>query len=72
MGDSDMFIGKAGKSVAVVDQGSIAGGQTSRTTGHLTWVLDDRYSNLEKLFGEKNCCLQRPRKQNSSLKRGLR
>lgn len=46
-------LAKAGKSVIVVDQGTIAGGQTARTTAHLTWILDDRYYNLEKFFGEK-------------------
>ncbi len=29
----------------------MGGGQTSRTTGHLTWALDDRYFDLERLFG---------------------
>lgn len=42
---------KKGKKVIVIDQGAVAGGQTARTTGHLTWVLDDRYYDLEKLFG---------------------
>lgn len=46
-------LSKQGKSVIVVDQGAVAGGQSARTTAHLTWVLDDRYSDLEKLFGEK-------------------
>lgn len=46
-------IAKQGKSVVVLDQGAIAGGQTARTTAHLTWVLDDRYYDLEKLFGEE-------------------
>lgn len=45
-------LAKQGKSVVVLDQGPIAGGQTARTTAHLTWVLDDRYYNLEKFFGE--------------------
>jgi glycine/D-amino acid oxidase-like deaminating enzyme len=45
-------LAKQGKSVIVVDQGAIAGGQTARTTAHLTWALDDRYYNLEKFFGE--------------------
>lgn len=45
-------LAKEGKSVIVVDQGSVASGQTARTTAHLSWVLDDRYYNLEKLFGE--------------------
>lgn len=46
-------LAKQGKSVIVIDQGNIAGGQTARTTAHLTWVLDDRYYNLEKFFGEE-------------------
>jgi glycine/D-amino acid oxidase-like deaminating enzyme/nitrite reductase/ring-hydroxylating ferredoxin subunit len=46
-------LSKEGKSVIVVDQGSIANGQTARTTAHLSWVLDNRYYQLEKLFGEK-------------------
>lgn len=50
-------LSKQGKSVVVLDQGPIAGGQTARTTGHLTWVLDDRYSNLERFFGEKGAQL---------------
>lgn len=44
-------LAKQGKSVIVVDQGPIAGGQSARTTAHLTWVMDDRYYELEKLFG---------------------
>ena len=42
---------KAGKSVIILDQGPIASGQTSRTTAHLSWVLNDRYFELEKYFG---------------------
>lgn len=45
-------LAKQGKSVVVLEQDSVAGGQTSRTTGHLTWVLDDRFYDLEKFFGE--------------------
>lgn len=44
-------LAKQGVPVVVVEQGQIAGGQTARTTGHLTWVLDDRYYNLENFFG---------------------
>jgi glycine/D-amino acid oxidase-like deaminating enzyme/nitrite reductase/ring-hydroxylating ferredoxin subunit len=44
-------LAKQGKSVVVLDQGAIAGGQTARTTAHLTWVLDDHYYHLEKMFG---------------------
>jgi glycine/D-amino acid oxidase-like deaminating enzyme/nitrite reductase/ring-hydroxylating ferredoxin subunit len=50
-------LAKEGKSVIVVDQGSVAGGQTARTTAHLSWVLDDRYYNLEKFFGEEGARL---------------
>jgi choline dehydrogenase-like flavoprotein len=44
-------LAKKGLSVIVIDKGAIAGGQTARTTAHLTWVLDDRFSDLESLFG---------------------
>lgn len=46
-----------GKSVVVLDDGPIAGGETSRTTAHLVNALDDRYFNLEKLHGEKGARL---------------
>lgn len=45
-------LAKQGKSVVVVEQGPVAGGQTARTTAHLTWVLDDRFCHLENFFGE--------------------
>lgn len=48
---------KEGKTVAILEQSSIAGGQTARTTGHLTWALDDRFFELERLFGEKGARL---------------
>jgi glycine/D-amino acid oxidase-like deaminating enzyme/nitrite reductase/ring-hydroxylating ferredoxin subunit len=44
---------KAGKKVVVIDDGPIAGGETSRTTAHLTWALDDRYYMLERAHGEQ-------------------
>jgi glycine/D-amino acid oxidase-like deaminating enzyme/nitrite reductase/ring-hydroxylating ferredoxin subunit len=40
-----------GKGVIVLDDGPVAGGQTVRTTGHLSNALDDRYFNLEGYFG---------------------
>lgn len=46
-------LAKQGKSVIVVDQGVVGGGQTARTTAHLTWALDDRYYRLEEIFGEE-------------------
>src|SRR5437868_11048802 len=44
---------KAGKSVAVLDDGPLVSGMTRMTTGHLTNMLDDRYFELEKLHGEE-------------------
>ena len=41
-----------GHDVVVLDQRGLDGGQTARTTGHLCSALDDRYYELEKLFGE--------------------
>src|SRR5438477_9451769 len=46
-----------GKSVVVIDDGSIASGETSRTTAHLVNALDARYSDLEMLHGEKGARL---------------
>src|SRR5436190_1702788 len=44
---------KAGRSVAVLDDGPLVSGMTRMTTGHLTNMLDDRYFELEKLHGEE-------------------
>jgi glycine/D-amino acid oxidase-like deaminating enzyme/nitrite reductase/ring-hydroxylating ferredoxin subunit len=46
-----------GRSVVVLDDGPIAGGETSRTTAHLVNALDDRYFELERLHGEKGARL---------------
>ncbi|MFL6232791.1 MAG: FAD-dependent oxidoreductase [Thermoanaerobaculia bacterium] len=42
-----------GLSVVVLDDGPIGGGETGRTTAHLSNALDDRYSELERLFGQE-------------------
>ena len=44
---------KRGKQVAVVDDGSIGGGESGRTSAHLVTCLDDRYYKLKKIFGEE-------------------
>lgn len=44
---------KAGKSVCVLESFEIGSGQTGRTTAHFVNAVDDRYFDLEKLFGEK-------------------
>lgn len=48
---------REGKRVAIVDEWGLAGGQTGRTTGHLTAVLDDRFFELEDGFGEERARL---------------
>jgi len=45
---------KAGKKVVVIDDGPIGGGESGRTTAHLTWAMDDRIYNLESIHGEAN------------------
>ena len=47
------LLAKEGQSVIVLDDGPIGGGMTSRTTAHLTHALDDRFYELERLFGEE-------------------
>jgi glycine/D-amino acid oxidase-like deaminating enzyme/nitrite reductase/ring-hydroxylating ferredoxin subunit len=46
-----------GKSVVVLDDGPIGGGQTQRTTAHLTNAMDDRLFNLEHWHGEEGARL---------------
>ncbi len=51
------LLAREGKSVVVLDDGPVAGGETSRTTAHLTNALDDRYYELERLHGERGARL---------------
>src|SRR5689334_25336797 len=44
-------LAKAGKSVAVLDDGPLAGGMTGLTTAHLSTESDNRYVTLEKYHG---------------------
>jgi glycine/D-amino acid oxidase-like deaminating enzyme/nitrite reductase/ring-hydroxylating ferredoxin subunit len=45
-------LAKAGKQVVILDDGPVAGGETCRTTAHLTSVIDDRFFEMERLHGE--------------------
>src|SRR5215813_4556046 len=40
-----------GKSVVVLEAGLVGHGETSRTSAHLSNALDDRYYEIERLFG---------------------
>ncbi|HJU87882.1 MAG TPA: FAD-dependent oxidoreductase, partial [Gemmatimonadaceae bacterium] len=46
------LLARAGKRVVVLDDGPIGGGETGRTTAHLTNAMDDRFHHLEQLHGE--------------------
>jgi glycine/D-amino acid oxidase-like deaminating enzyme len=45
---------RAGADVVILDDGPACGGETSRTTAHLTAVLDDRFQWLEQVHGEES------------------
>lgn len=45
---------KAGKQVTLIEQTGLGRGQTARTTAHLTYCLDIRYSQLKQRIGNKN------------------
>src|SRR3954464_8362240 len=51
------LLANEGRSVVVLDDGAVAGGETSRTTAHLVNALDDRYFELESIHGEKGARL---------------
>src|SRR5688572_13133542 len=42
---------REGFHVIVLDDGPIGGGETERTTAHLSNALDDRYFQLERMHG---------------------
>ncbi|MEH1944886.1 MAG: FAD-dependent oxidoreductase [Nostoc sp.] len=48
---------REGKSVVVLDDGPIGGGQTARTTAHLSNVLTYRYHELEQMHGKEGAKL---------------
>ncbi|MEH2326681.1 MAG: FAD-dependent oxidoreductase [Nostoc sp.] len=48
---------RAGKSVVVLDDGPIGGGQTARTTAHVSNVLSYRYYELEQMHGKEGAKL---------------
>ena len=51
------LLSRAGKRVAVLDDGPVAGGMTQMTTAHITNQLDDRYFEVEKLHGREGARL---------------
>lgn len=47
------LLSKAGKRIAIIEDGSIGSGETGRTTAHITNALDDRYYTLEQTHGKE-------------------
>jgi glycine/D-amino acid oxidase-like deaminating enzyme/nitrite reductase/ring-hydroxylating ferredoxin subunit len=45
------FLGRAGRSVIVLDAGSFGVGETGHTTAHLANAIDDRYYEIESIHG---------------------
>ncbi len=45
------LLAREGKSVVVLDDGPIAGGESARTTAHLANEIDDTYVEMERLHG---------------------
>src|SRR5438874_13313204 len=43
------LLSKAGKKIAVIEDGNIGSGETGRTTAHITNALDDRYYDIERI-----------------------
>lgn len=46
-----------GKKVVLVEDGNVGSGETGRTTAHLVSALDDRYYEIERVFGEEGAKL---------------
>lgn len=51
------LLAKAGEQVTVIDDGLIGGGETCRTTAHLSNAIDDRIYNIEKWHGQEKARL---------------
>lgn len=43
---------KANRKIIIVEDGLVGSGESGRTTAHITAALDDRYYDIEKVFGE--------------------
>lgn len=62
------FLAKSGQKVIVLEDGPVCGGETQRTTAHLTDVVDDRYCRIEKMHGvEKAQLVYKTHRQAISL-----
>jgi glycine/D-amino acid oxidase-like deaminating enzyme/nitrite reductase/ring-hydroxylating ferredoxin subunit len=44
---------REGRGVAVLERANLGGGETSRTTAHLAFVIDDGFQEIERLHGKE-------------------
>src|SRR5436190_24166274 len=44
---------QAGKSVVVLEAGSLGAGESRKTTAHLSNAIDDRFVEIEKIHGQE-------------------
>jgi glycine/D-amino acid oxidase-like deaminating enzyme/nitrite reductase/ring-hydroxylating ferredoxin subunit len=51
------LLAREGKSVIVLDDGPVGGGQTQRTTAHLSNAIDDRFIEIERIHGQNGARL---------------
>jgi glycine/D-amino acid oxidase-like deaminating enzyme/nitrite reductase/ring-hydroxylating ferredoxin subunit len=51
------MLAQQGRQVIVIDDNDIAGGETHRTTAHLSNAFDDRYFEVIRMFGKKKARL---------------
>jgi glycine/D-amino acid oxidase-like deaminating enzyme/nitrite reductase/ring-hydroxylating ferredoxin subunit len=51
------LLAREGRSVVVLDDGPVGGGETSRTTAHLSNAFDDRYDAVERMHGAEGARL---------------
>lgn len=48
---------RAGRQIVLVEDGFIGSGESGRTTAHLSFALDDRYSEIDKVFGREKAII---------------
>ena len=53
------LLAREGLSVIVLNDGPIGGGETGRTTAHLSNAIDDRYVEIERIHGRRRARLSR-------------
>jgi len=51
------LLSRAGRNVVVLEASRVGDGETGRTTAHLASALDDRFTELERMFGQEGARL---------------